>query len=52
MLGSRQNIMRNLDNEATNIFKSWRFFGNAYVDITPIENLVLRSTFGINYNPD
>lgn len=52
LLGSRQNIMRYLDNEANNIFKSWRFFGNAYVDITPVANLVLRSTFGINYNPD
>lgn len=52
LLGSRQNLVRYIDNEANNIFKSWRIFGNAYIDITPIENLTLRSTFGVNYNPD
>ncbi|MCQ2146761.1 MAG: TonB-dependent receptor [Bacteroidales bacterium] len=52
LLGSRQNPVRYLDNEANNIFKSWRIFGNAYIDITPVKNLVLRSSYGINYNPD
>ena len=52
LLGSRQNLVRYLDNEAGNIFKSWRIFGNAYIDIQPIQNLTLRSTFGVNYNPN
>lgn len=52
LLGSRQNIRRYIDNEANNIFKSWRIFGNAYIDITPVKGLVLRSNFGVNYNPD
>lgn len=52
LLGSRQNPVRYLDNEADNIFKSWRIFGNAYAEISPLKNLVLRSSFGVNYNPD
>ena len=52
LLGSRQNLIRYIDNEANNIYKSWRVFGNAYIDITPVRNLTLRSTFGVNYNPN
>lgn len=50
LLGSRQNLVRYLDNEANNIFKSWRIFGNAYAEVQPVKNLILRTTFGINYN--
>ena len=52
LLGSRQNPIRYIDNEANNIYKSWRVFGNAYAEVVPIENLTIRSTFGINYNPN
>ena len=52
LLGSRQNPIRYIDNEANNIYKSWRIFGNAYIEVNPIENLSIRSTFGVNYNPN
>lgn len=52
LLGSRQNLVRYIDNEANNIFKSWRIFGNAYAEVNPVKNLSLRSTFGVNYSPD
>ncbi len=52
LLGSRQNPIRYIDNEANNIYKSWRIFGNAYVEVNPVKNLSIRSTFGINYNPN
>ena len=50
LLGSRSNPIRLLDNEGQNIYQSWRIFGNAFVEVTPVKNLVLRSTYGINYN--
>ena len=50
LLGSRNNPVRYLDNEANNTYKSWRIFGNAYIEATPVKNLVLKSTFGINFN--
>ena len=52
LLGSRQNPIRYIDNEANNIYKSWRVFGNAYAEVEPVKNLTIRSTFGINYNPN
>lgn len=50
LLGSRNNPIRYIDNEANNTYKSWRIFGNAYIEANPIKNLVIRSSFGINYN--
>ena len=53
LLGSRTNPIRYLDNEANNsAYNSWRIFGNTYIEATPIKNLVLKSTFGVNYNPN
>ena len=52
LLGSRQNPIRYIDNEANNIYKSWRIFGNAYIEVVPFKNLTVRSTFGVNYNPN
>ena len=52
LLGSRQNPIRYIDNEANNIYKSWRIFGNAYIEVVPVKNLTVRSTFGVNYNPN
>ncbi|NLB18204.1 MAG: TonB-dependent receptor [Syntrophomonadaceae bacterium] len=50
LLGSRNNPIRYIDNESNNTYTSWRIFGNAYIEASPIKNLVLRSSFGINYN--
>ncbi len=50
LLGSRNNPIRYIDNEANNSYTSWRIFGNAYIEAVPIKNLTLKSTVGINNN--
>lgn len=50
ILGDKANAVRLTDNEANNRHTNWRIFGNAYIEAEPVKNLVLRSTFGMNYN--
>ena len=50
LLGSRSNPVRFIDNEANNTYNSWRIFGNAYIEAVPVNNLILKSSFGINNN--
>ncbi|KAA6335378.1 TonB-dependent receptor SusC, partial [termite gut metagenome] len=49
ILGDKPNMIRLTDNEKNNRHTYWRVFGNAYIEIEPIKNLVLKSNFGINY---
>ena len=49
-MSDRQNPLRELYHNRDNALKVWRIFGNAFVDITPIQGLLLRSNFGIDYN--
>ena len=49
-MSDRQNPLRELYHNRDNRLKVWRVFGNAYIDIKPIEGLVLRSNFGIDYD--
>lgn len=49
-MSDRQNPLRELYHNRDNRLKIWRIFGNAYVNITPIKGLVLRSNFGIDYD--
>lgn len=49
ILGDKPNMIRLTDNEANNRHAYWRIFGNAYMEIEPVKNLVLRSNFGVNY---
>lgn len=49
ILGDKPNPIRLTDNEANNRHKSWRIFGNVYLEVEPIKNLVLKSQFGLNY---
>ena len=49
ILGDTPNLIRLTDNEANNRHRTWRLFGNAYLEIEPIKNLVYRSNFGVNY---
>ena len=49
-LGDKPNPIRLTDNIANDKHESWRLFGNAYIDITPVKNLVFRSSLGINYS--
>lgn len=46
----RDNPARILDANKDNPYSYWRTFGNAYIDIHPIKNLHVRSTFGVDYS--
>jgi TonB-linked SusC/RagA family outer membrane protein len=45
----RDNPARILDANKDNPYSYWRTFGNAYIDIQPIKNLHVKSSFGIDY---
>ena len=49
VLNDTPNPIRLTDNEANNKHEYWRIFGNAYVEVEPLKNLVFRSNFGVNY---
>lgn len=49
VLGDTPNGMRLINNNTKNKHEYWRVFGNAYLSIEPIKNLILRTNFGINY---
>ena len=49
-MSDRQNPLRELYHNRDNRLKIWRIFGNAYVNVTPIKGLLLRSNFGIDYD--
>lgn len=46
----RDNPARILDANKDNPYSYWRLFGNAYIDIQPLKNLHVKSTFGIDYS--
>lgn len=48
-LGDKPNPIRLLDQQKDNRNTNWRIFGNAYIEIEPVKNLVFRSNFGMNY---
>ena len=45
----RQNPLREMYMNKDNHLDYWRLFGNAYVELIPIKNLTLRSSFGIDF---
>lgn len=49
VLGDAPNALRLLENQKNNNHEYWRIFGNAFLEIEPIKNLVLRTNFGMNY---
>lgn len=49
ILGDKPNLIRLTDNEANNRHRNWRLFGNAYIEIEPLDKLIFKSNFGINY---
>ena len=49
VLGDAPNMARLLENEKQNKHDYWRIFGNAFLEIEPIKNLVLKTNFGMNY---
>ena len=48
-MADRQNPLRELEHNKDNALDYWRVFGNAYINITPLKGLVLRSSFGVDY---
>src|SRR5699024_7311473 len=48
-LGDKPNPIRLLDQQKDNRQSQWRIFGNMFMEIEPLKNLVLRSNFGLNY---
>lgn len=48
-IGDKPNPVRLMDNEKNNRREYWRIFGNGYVEVEPIKDLVLKTNFGINY---
>lgn len=48
-MSDRQNPLREMYMNKDNHLDYWRVFGNAYVELTPIKGLTLRSSFGIDF---
>lgn len=49
VLGDAPNMMRLIENNKGNKHEYWRVFGNAYLQIEPIKNLIVKTNFGVNY---
>lgn len=49
ILGDAPNMMRLISNNENNKHEYWRVFGNAYLQVEPIKNLIIKTNFGINY---
>lgn len=49
VLGDAPNMMRVIENSKNNKNEYWRVFGNAYLQIEPVKNLILKTNFGVNY---
>lgn len=48
-MNDRHNPVRLLEYNKDNAYRYWRTFGDAYVQINPLKNLNIKSSFGINY---
>lgn len=49
-LNDTPNIMRQINEEGKNKREYWRVFGNAYLSVEPVKNLIVRTNFGLNYH--
>ena len=48
-MSDRQNPLRELYHTRDNAWKNWRIFGNAFLDITLVKGLTIRSNFGLDF---
>ncbi len=46
----RDNPARILDANKDNPYSYWRTFGNTFIDIQPVKNLHIKSSFGVDYS--
>lgn len=49
-LNDTPNLVRLINEEAANKHEFWRVFGNAYLSVEPVKNLILKTNFGLNYH--
>jgi len=49
-LNDTPNLVRLIDEESSNKHEYWRVFGNAYLSVEPVKNLILKTNFGLNYH--
>lgn len=49
VLGDAPNMMRLIENNKRNKHEYWRVFGNAYLQIEPVKNLIIKTNFGVNF---
>jgi TonB-linked SusC/RagA family outer membrane protein len=49
-LGDKPNPVRLLNQQKDAYSDQWRIFGNAFLEIEPAKNLVLRSSFGLDFH--
>lgn len=49
-MNDRDNPARVLNANKDNNYNYWRLFGNGYIEIRPIKDLTLRSSFGVDYS--
>ncbi len=48
-LNDTPNVMRLIENEKNNKHEYWRVFGNVYLSVEPIKNLIVKTNFGVNF---
>lgn len=46
----RENPVARLERNSDNQYTYWRFFGDAHININPVKDLNLKSTFGVDYS--
>ena len=49
-LNDTPNLVRQIEEQSNNKHEYWRVFGNAFLSIEPIKNLIVKTNFGINYH--
>ncbi|MDE7396501.1 MAG: SusC/RagA family TonB-linked outer membrane protein, partial [Muribaculum sp.] len=49
-LNDTPNLMRLINEESRNKHEYWRVFGNVYLSVEPIKNLIVKTNFGVNYH--
>lgn len=49
-LNDTPNVMRQIAEGMTNKREYWRLFGNAYLSVEPVKNLIIKTNFGMNYH--
>ena len=49
-LNDTPNLVRQIEEQSRNKHEYWRVFGNAFLSIEPIKNLIVKTNFGINYH--